>query len=248
MSLNQMNEKLNDAFERYFPHFDPIRRGLYLAFSVLVMIGFEIRNWLFGGRVLVNERIVEYPQILRWIRPRGVVLDIGCVSSRLPIQLASLGYVVHGLDIRDYPYKHVNFTFHKTDIFSWSPPILYDIIIVLSAIEHFGLGGYGDSRINDADKRIVKKIAGWLSEKGQLLVTVPFGKAAITRKHRIYDMERLKCVFRGFKWIDCKFFRRFNNDWIPSTADELADIASLHLPPNGVALLYLEKLAADVEL
>lgn len=243
MSLNQMNEKLNDAFETYFPRFDPIRRFFYLAFSVLVLIGFKLRNWLFGGRVLVNERIVEYPQILRWIRPKGVVLDIGCVSSRLPMQLASLGYIVHGLDIRSYPYKHINFTFHKTDIFSWSPVQLYDIIIMLSVIEHFGLGGYGDLKIADADKQAVEKIAGWLSDKGQLLITVPFGKAAVTKKHRVYNLKRLKSIFSGFTWADCKFFRRINSNWVPSTAEELANISSLHLPPNGVVLLYLEKLS-----
>lgn len=241
MALNQMNEKLNDAFETYFPRFDPIRRFFYLGFSLLTLLTFRIRIWLFGGRILVNERIVEYPQVLRWIRTEGLILDIGCVSSRLPIQLASLGYTVHGLDVRPYFYKHPNFTFFKDDIFNWVPEKSYNIIIMLSVLEHLGLGGYGDIKVADADKQAVDKIASWLSTKGQLIVTVPFGKTAVTKKHRIYDQERLRYVFSGFKWIESRFFRRLKNNWIPSTSEELENVPSLLLPPNGVALLNLEK-------
>ena len=98
MSLNQMNEQLNDAFETYFPKFGPLRRFAYKLINLLLLKGLRLRTRVFAGCLLVNERIVEYPQIFQWLRPGSVVLDIGCVTSRLPIQLASLGYEVHGVD------------------------------------------------------------------------------------------------------------------------------------------------------
>ena len=208
MSLNQMNEYFNDAFETYFPEMGPVRHFVYRVLNKTIRTSFKWRVDLLDGKLLINERIVEYPQIFQLIKPSGVVLDIGCMTSRLPLQLASLGYQVHGIDFRMYPFKHPNFHFHKGDVLSWSPKQSFDIILLISAIEHFGLGDYGDPVMDDADKVAVDKISSWLSKDGQFLVSVPFGKPAITSKQRVYDMERLKYVFSGFEWIDQKYFKR----------------------------------------
>jgi SAM-dependent methyltransferase len=203
-------------------------------------MGFRLRPLIFCGKLLVNERIVEYPQILQWIKQKGNILDIGCVSSRLPLQLASLGYKIYGVDIRTYPFQHPNFRFHKADVFEWVPERSFDVILLISTLEHFGFGGYGDLVLVDADKKAIERITPWLSKDGQLLVSVPFGKAEITRKHRIYDSERLKYLFSDFKWVNQKYFQRINNSWIPSSAEELKETASPGLPPNGVAILNLQ--------
>ena len=83
-----------------------------------------------------------------------------------------------------------------------------------------------------------------MKKGGQLLVTVPFGKPQITPKHRIYDLARLQYVFpeTAFKWNDQKYFQRISEQWIPSTAEKLKEIASPKLPANGVALLNLERI------
>ena len=243
MSLNQMNEQLNDAFETYFPKFGPLRRFAYKLTNLLLLKGLRLRARVFAGRLLVNERIVEYPQIFQWIRAGRVVLDIGCASSRLPIQLASLGYEVHGLDTRPYPFRHTNFQFHKADIFEWSPEQSFDIILLVSTLEHFGLGIYGDLALSEADKKAIERISNWLSEGGQLVVTVPFGKAEVTKKHRIYDLERLKYIFSNFKWIDQRYFRRVERSWLPSSAEQLREVASPELPSNGVAMLNLQHIS-----
>jgi SAM-dependent methyltransferase len=241
MSLNQTSEHLNDAFEEYFPALGPFRGPAYNILTRLLLAALRLRTRLFGGRVVVNERIVEYPQILRWVNPRGVVLDIGCVSSRLPIQLASLGYEVHGVDPRPYPFQHANFHFHQADIFDWSPDRLFDIIILVSTLDHFGLGVYGDRVLPDADKKAVKIISEWLSENGQLLVTVPFGKACVTERHRVFDMDRLRYLFSSFEWVNEKYCRRAGNSWLPCPAEDLRDVPSPGMPPNGVALLNLRR-------
>ncbi|MCX6043774.1 MAG: DUF268 domain-containing protein [Chloroflexi bacterium] len=241
MSFNQANEQFNDAFETYFPNLNPVTKWPYQATTLALSQGNKLRARLFGGQLQVNERIVEYPQVLRWIRPQGRVLDIGCVSSRLPIQLASLGYEVHGLDTRAYTFKHPNFVFHQTDLFKWSPPQPFDIILLISVIEHFGLGGYGDLVLPNADREAVGKIAQWLAPGGQLLVSLPFGQAGITTKHRIYDSTRLAMLFADFTWVEQTYFRRVDGAWLPSSAAELSTVASPDLPPNGVAILHLCK-------
>jgi len=237
-----MNEQLNDAFETYFPKFGPLKRFAYKMANSLLLKALRLRTHVFGGRLLVNERIVEYPQIFQWIRPGSVILDIGCVSSRLPIQLASLGYEVHGLDTRPYPFRHPNFRFHKADIFEWSPEQSFDIILMVSTLEHFGLGIYGDLVLSEADKKAIERISNWLSEGGRLLVTVPFGKPAVIKKHRIYDLERLKHIFSNFKWVEQRYFKRFEGSWLPSNAEELREVASLEFPASGVALLNLQHI------
>jgi SAM-dependent methyltransferase len=241
-SLNQWNEQLNDAFETYFAksEFGPCRQLAYKAMSVSLLLGLRLRIQAFGGRVQVNERIIEYPQILRWIRPHGTVLDVGCVSSRLPIQLASLGYDVHGVDTRSYPYTHPNFHFHRADIFEWVPQQPFDVVLLVSTLEHLGLGEYGDLALPEADREAVERVADWLSPKGQLLVSVPFGKAAVTKKHRIYNLERLRFLFSSFEWVDQAYFQRVEGQWLPSDENRLRDVASPELPVNGVACLNLQ--------
>src|SRR5688572_9338770 len=113
----------------------------------------------------------------RWIKERVRVLDIGCIPSRLPVQVASLGYEVHALDTREYRFTHPNLTFHHSDLFQWTPEIKYDVIVLVSVIEHFGLGAYWDVVVPDADKQAVDVITQWLAPGGQLLVSVPFGVA-----------------------------------------------------------------------
>ncbi len=187
--------------------------------------------------------MIEYPYIFSRVRQGDVILDIGCVSSRLPIQLASLGHEVHGVDVQDYLFTHPNFHFHKKDIFSWNPGIQFDSIILLSTIEHFGLGGYGDSVVENPDTKAVERIAGWLKAGGQMLVTIPFGKPWQTSKHRIYDRARLKCVFpdNKFIWKDEKYFARVNGSWMPSSEEKLRQVESRSYPVNGVVFLDLEK-------
>lgn len=238
-----MNEEFNDAFQTYFPPLNRAQKILYGAFTSFILRSIKAHRKLFGGKLLVNERVIEYPYIFQRIKPGAKVLDIGCVSSRLPIQLASLGHEVHGVDVQDYPFRHTNFHFHKEDIFRWNPTEKFDSIILLSTIEHFGLGGYGDSVVEDPDTKAVERITGWLKPGGQTLVTTPFGRPGQTSKHRIYDRARLKRVFEDdkFIWKDERYFQRADGNWVPSSEEKLRAVESRSYPVNGVVFLDLEK-------
>lgn len=243
MALNQMNEEFNDAFQTYFPPQNRVRKIVYGGFTSFVLKSIKIHRKLFGGKLAVNERVIEYPYIFQRIKPGAKVLDIGCVSSRLPIQLASLGHETHGVDVQEYPFRHKNFHFHKEDIFRWNPVISFDSIVLISTIEHFGLGGYGDAVVEDPDRRAIERITRWLKLGGQMLVTTPFGKPGQTSKHRIYDRARLKRVFPDdkFIWKDERYFQRLDGSWIPSSEDKLRTVESKSYPVNGVVFLDLEK-------
>ena len=244
--INQIHEELNDAFETYYPRLGKVRGAAYHFFNAILLRALRWRRPLFGGKVLVNERIIEYPEIVRLLRPSGAVLDVGCVSSRLPVQLASLGYEVHGLDLRDYQFSHPNFHFHKGNIFDWKAPKRFDSVIFLSTLEHIGLGVYGEAAEQDtyADARAIERVREWLAPGGQLLVTLPYGKAGVTSKHRIYDEARLARVFpeAHFRRTRAHYYKRVGGNWMPASAGELHDVASPELPVNGVAVLDFERV------
>ena len=237
--MNQLNENLNDAFETYFPGQGKLGEFGLDFLDFFLKRGFRLRRSMFGGRIVTNERIVEYPRILQWLKEGGKVLDIGCVSSRLPIQLASLGYEVHGLDTRPYGFTHPNFRFHQSDLFKWKPEGKYDVILLVSVIEHFGLGGYGDLVLPDADKQAIDTVAGWLKDDGQLLVSLPFGTPGVTPKHRIYDRQRLNHVFGRFHRHREAYFYRKDGAWVPGNPEDVEKIPSPDLPVNGVVILDL---------
>jgi SAM-dependent methyltransferase len=241
MSLNNASEHFNDAFELYFPRQRVLQRAAFKVANLTALNALRLRRRLFRGQLLVNERIVEYPLVFQWMKPAGRVLDIGCVSSRLPIQLASLGYDVHALDTRRYGFRHPNLTFHHSDLFRWTPPARYDVILLISVIEHFGLGAYGDVVMADADKQAIDLIVQWLKPDGQLLVSVPFGCGAVTRKHRIYDSDRLEHVFGGLRRVQQRYFVRKNGAWLPGDPAEIEKIPSPDLPTNGVAILDMRR-------
>jgi 2-polyprenyl-3-methyl-5-hydroxy-6-metoxy-1,4-benzoquinol methylase len=237
--INQINEDLNSPFELHFPAMATIQKWTFKRLTNLIIWGLSNRTKLFNATTVVTERIIEYPIVFSWLPEKGRILDIGCVSSALPIQLASMGFEVHGLDVRPYQYTHQKFTFHLADLFSWTTDMLFDTVYLISTLEHFGLGGYGDTKATDADHQVIQRIIHFLKPGGQLIVSVPFGKRGQTSKHRIYDMAQLKALFPNFSWVRQAYFRRTELDWFPASADELADVVSPPGVVNGVAIVDL---------
>jgi 2-polyprenyl-3-methyl-5-hydroxy-6-metoxy-1,4-benzoquinol methylase len=239
--MNQCNPGLNDAFEKYFP---PRWNRLAAAVGRAIETLEAGRVRIFQGRVLPNERIVEYPLVLRLLRPAGRVLDIGCCSSRLPIQIASLGFEVHGVDVRPYPFTHPLFKFHQLDFVRDGARLgaeTFDVVTAVSTVEHIGLGGYGEVTDPQGDLRAMQAIHTVLKPGGQLIITFPYGRSGLTSKHRVYDQSAVACLIVGFALVKEYYFQRVNESWVPRSKAELAEIASPGAPPNGVAILECQK-------
>jgi hypothetical protein len=76
---------------------------------------------------------------------------------------------------------------------------VYDNILAISSVEHFGLGRYGDTLDPDGDLKAMRAIREMMSENGVVFLTVPCGKdRVIFNLHRIYGEIRLRKLLEGF--------------------------------------------------
>jgi SAM-dependent methyltransferase len=152
----------------------------------------------------VNERIVEIPYAFRalgTLRPPASVLDVGSVESTIPLSLAALGYRVCALDLRAYPFSHPNLEVVVSRIEDFErEPGSFDAVLCISTVEHIGLGWYGEApQEPDADRRAVERLGDLLSPGGRLVLTVPFGRAAIDDVQRTYDDAGLDALLAGWE-------------------------------------------------
>lgn len=175
-----------------------------------------------------SERVVEIPLVLRAIpEKKSRILDVGCRYSILPIQLASLGYEVHGIDINTYNKRHPNFIFCRGDILKPNyKASSFDVVISLSTLEHIGLGRYGDQINERGDIQTVEQIYKLLKPQGIFILSVPFGKATDTKWYRVYDCKRIKDLVRKFDVLEERVFISKNNYWIPSDFEESEKVDS----------------------
>jgi SAM-dependent methyltransferase len=80
----------------------------------------------------------------------------------------------------------------REDLF---PSESFDQIVSLSAIEHIGLGHYGDPKDPDGDTKAVANCIRWLKPGGWLYLDVPYdptGYRVQTTECRVYDDAALK--------------------------------------------------------
>lgn len=150
----------------------------------------------------VNERIAEIPFVYRQLAglaPGSRVLDIGSTESTVPLSLASLGYDVTAVDPRPYPLSHPRLTSFQGPISEFPQDEPFDAVVLLSSIEHFGIGAYQLNREEDADLAAMAKV--WeLSRPGtRLVLTTPYGDAPTTDLERTYGPDRLAELLKGWK-------------------------------------------------
>jgi hypothetical protein len=188
----------------------------------------------------VNERVVELPHAHGLLAGRAAarVLDIGSHESVLALELASLGHHVVALDPRGYPFRHPNLTEVRSTVSAWrGPDTPFDAITCISAVEHFGIGAYALTEEHDADHLAMRRFADWLAADGELLLTVPFGRAERTALQRVYDESSLAALVGDFHVEQRHVYRRVDAViWVLVGADENV-VWSTEAP--GVAVLRL---------
>ncbi len=224
MTLDTLNPWFNDWFQTEFRRKRGWRGLAYRALSRGILGALSLRERLCGGVLITNESIVEDVTVLRWLQRGPRILDIGCSSVRLPIQLASVGFQVDGLDLRPHLVPHRNFRFVRSDLFDWKPPEKYDAVLCISALETFGLGAYDPDveRPERDDAAAMEHIRRHLLKPdGQCLVTVPYGRWRVNRKARVYDAPNLARIFAGWRVArDAYFIQAPEGDWVPAPKDD----------------------------
>lgn len=192
-----------------------------------------------GPRIVeVNERCVELPFVLGAVGrlDRGSrLLDVGCSESHLALFLASSGFRVTGVDPRGYPLDHPGLTIIPSTLDQWAAgDQQFDAVVFLSSVEHFGLGAYGEERSEGRpDLAALEKASQVLRPGGTLIITVPYGVAAVTPLMRVYDQDGLQELLARWDIQSVGYAERLSaSAW--AACDEPPSIAQ---PGQGVALV-----------
>lgn len=83
-------------------------------------------------------------------------------------------------------------------------PLIFDVILSISSIEHDGLGRYGDPIDPYGDIKSMKTMKTMLKEDGLLFIAFPYAEEdhLSWNAHRIYGPIRLPMLFDGWDQID----------------------------------------------
>lgn len=102
------------------------------------------------------------------------------------------------IDIRHIESKSKNIKFMQADLMSEAFTIAEKTpsLSCLHAIEHFGLGRYGDPLDLDGHKKGIKNLASCLEDEGTLYLSTPVGRPRIEfNAHRVFDIHYLLHLF-----------------------------------------------------
>ncbi len=162
-----------------------------------------------AGRVeplLVNERIVEQPFVfaaLAGLAGGARILDVGGSESTVGLSLATLGHRVTLVDPRGSPLRHPNLTHAACRLDELPGPAAgerFDAAVVLSAVEHFGLGHYGLDAVDQRlDLAALARVRELVTPGGVLVLTVPFAeRPQVDDFQRVYDERGLDELLAGW--------------------------------------------------
>ena len=138
-------------------------------------------------------------------------VDVGSRMDGFVAHVASFRDVEF-LDIRNMQRTVPGVTFKQADI--TSPEFRLegycDSLSCLHALEHFGLGRYGDPIDNEGARKALKNLAGLLRPQGLFYLAVPIGVERVEfNAHRVFDpvalMEQLQLYdlkLESFAWIE----------------------------------------------
>lgn len=89
------------------------------------------------------------------------------------------------------------------------PDDSFDLVLSLCALEHFGLGRYGDELDLEADQKAIREMIRVLKPGGYLIFTTTITRcqpAIAFNAHRIYNHEMLKTLCDDLICIEEKFY------------------------------------------
>jgi hypothetical protein len=157
------------------------------------------------------------------------ILDFGCCESKLGNVLGQLGYKSYGIDINDYIGVGPTFNFIKDDINSHDfGNIKFDAVVAISTLEHIGLPAYGQKDINeDNDIHSMNKIYYYLSKKGHIILTAPYGNWDFDPKFsRTYSDERLERLVENYNIIIDEYYAEVNGQFKKIDKKQACNIGS----------------------
>jgi|GEM_PF-1476391 len=193
--------------------------------------------------LLVTERIAEIPFVLHFLQlpPGRRVLDVGSRWSLLPLHLAAMGYRTVATDLVALPIRGSGPDVCRADL--RKPPFRpasFDGVVIVSTLEHIGLGWYDERKGEADDFRVMRELRSLLKPGGVLLLTVPFGRGGQGPKQRAYDGQRLRRLLEGWIVDGLRFYVRRRAEW-RETAEEEASQTDSAVETRGVAMVILRR-------
>jgi SAM-dependent methyltransferase len=149
-------------------------------------------------------------------------LDIGSRTDGFVAHVAVFRKI-EIMDIRDQKSKVRNISFRKADLMKLPDDMIdaFDSVSSLHAIEHFGLGRYGDPVDYFGYLKAIENITRILKPGGKFYFSVPIGNQRIEfNAHRVFSVKYLIDLFNenfilnSFSYIDDKgdFFEEVSLD------------------------------------
>lgn len=185
--------KTNKEFK--FGKFFPILHEKYEDSGVL-------RGHYFHQDLLVAQKIYKNKPVLH--------VDIGSRTDGFVAHVASFRKV-EVFDIRPLVSKVKNIIFNQSDLMQLQDDLINycDSLSSLHAIEHFGLGRYGDPIDFEGHFKAINNIHKMLKSNGKFYFSVPIGKQRIEfNAHRVFSVEYLlnhlhdKFIIDNFNYVD----------------------------------------------
>jgi Caenorhabditis protein of unknown function, DUF268 len=151
-----------------------------------------------------------------------------CPVNHLDIGSRTDGFVAHIavfrkiniLDIRNQSSNVENIVFKRADLMDANFQIeeIYDSVSCLHAIEHFGLGRYGDSLDVDGHLIAFKNIHKIISKNGKFYFSTLFGYPRIEfNAHRVFELSFL------FNWVK-EFYEIESFSYVDDSGDLHKDV------------------------
>ena len=217
--------------------FNLIKREINRIINTITSSNNYLQNFNYAlsfksGDWFVSERIIEIAYVHHHIDPYGKnkrLLEFGCARSDLALQIASLGYEVIGIDLREYPFIHPNFKFFKKNILDYEDEKFFDYITAISTLEHIGLSYYDNIEDETYLSKITTKLYRLLKPNGKLIATVPFGQEYKNNFYRSFTYDDILSLFNNtpLKIIDEHFYSRQSfKFWKPCSLEEAKIISN----------------------
>lgn len=155
----------------------------------------KLREWKEQGGVAsghyFHQDLFVAQQICKHNPKRHI--DIGSLVDGFVAHVAAFREI-EVWDIRAIDSKVQNMRFYQADLMQLPPELIAstDSISSLHAIEHFGLGRYGDPIDYFGYKKAIENIHSILQEKGRFYFSVPIGPQRIEyNAHRVFSLTYL---------------------------------------------------------
>ena len=155
----------------------------------------------------VNFELGFAAQLLSELKP-ATILDIG--SQRHWIIGLLAHYRVTTVDVRQRTSELKNETVVTCDAKELKlPDHSFDVVTSLCALEHFGLGRYGDDFDMDGDKKAMAEMIRVLKSGGHLIFSTSITRyrpAIAFNGHRIYSHQMIKDLCANLVCVQEKFY------------------------------------------